>query len=128
MRSPTNEIEAQQLRTNDPKNEATSSAEFGFSRSPSVLAKSAQVSRIRVRGKTIVYENRTKSAQSGGLETNGPSERISDLSRRGVVRRFSGEARGYWASIRSRKPAENVGRGRTGGGSGIRTLNLDRTK
>ena len=85
------------------KNEATSRAEFGFSalRSPSVLAKSAQVSRVRVRGKTIVYENRTKSAQSGGLETNGPRERISDLSRRVAVRRFSREARGYWASIRA---------------------------
>jgi hypothetical protein len=50
------------------------------------------VSRVRVLGKTIVYENRTKSAHSGGVETKGPRERISDLSRRGVVRRFSSEA------------------------------------
>ena len=39
-----------------------------------------------------------------------------------AVRRFSREARGYWASMRARNPAENVGRGRTGGGRGIRTV------
>jgi hypothetical protein len=95
-----------------PKKRSNIKSGIGFSalRSPSVLAKSAQVSRVRVRGKTIVYENRTKSAQSGGLETNWPRERISDLSRRGIVRRSSGEARSCWASIQSRKPAENVGR------------------
>ena len=61
------------------KSEAISNAEFAFSalRSPKVLAKSPEVSRIRTRGKTIAYENRTKSAQSGGLETNGRGERIS---------------------------------------------------
>jgi hypothetical protein len=33
-----------------------------------------------------------------------------------AVWRFMCEARGYWASMRARKPPENVGRERTGGG------------
>jgi hypothetical protein len=65
---------------------------------------------------------RTKSAQSGGLETNGRRERISDLGRCIAMRRLVGEARVYWASMRARKPAENVGRRTSGGASGIRTL------
>jgi hypothetical protein len=79
MHSLTNARDAQQIRTNDPKNAAISNAEFEFSalRSPSVLAKGAEVVRIRIRLETIAYENRTKSAQSGGLEKNGLTERIS---------------------------------------------------
>ena len=46
------------------------------------------------------YENRTKSAQSKGLETNGRRERIFGLTRRAAVRRFAREARCYWASMR----------------------------
>jgi hypothetical protein len=66
------------------------------------------------------YENRTKLPKSAGLETKGPRERISGFSQRGIVRRFSREAGGYWAPMRVRKSAENVGLGRAGGASGIR--------
>lgn len=52
---------------------------------------------------SIAYEFRTKSAQSGGLETNGPRERISGLDGPVAVRRFAREARGYWASLRARR-------------------------
>ena len=38
--------------------------------------------------KSAAYENRTKSAQSGGLETNGPRERISGPDGLNAVRRF----------------------------------------
>ena len=65
--------------------------------------------------KSVAYEFRTKSAQSGGLETNGRRERISGLGRCVAVRRFSREARGYWRFQRAQNPAENVGRERTGG-------------
>jgi hypothetical protein len=53
MHSPTNAIDAQQVPTNDPKNEGTSSAEFEFSAldAPSVLARSAEVNRTRIPGK-----------------------------------------------------------------------------
>src|SRR4029078_8060560 len=64
---------------------------------------------------------RSKSAQSGGLETNGRGETISSLSRYVAVGRVVREARSYWASMRAHKAAENVGRGRTGGEGGIRT-------
>ena len=46
--------------------------------------------------KSAAYENRTKFPQSGGLETNGPRERISGSDGVNAVRRFSREARGYW--------------------------------
>lgn len=59
--------------------------------------------------------------KSGGLETNGRRERILGHGRRVAVRGFLREARGYWASMRARKPAENVGRLRTGGAREIRT-------
>src|SRR5215203_620733 len=38
--------------------------------------------------KSVAYENRTKSVKCGGLETNGPTERISGLGGCVVVRRF----------------------------------------
>jgi hypothetical protein len=87
----------------------------GCSRSPAISLQSAEVTVAESDSKSGAYEFRTKSAQSGGLETNGGRERISDLSRHAAVRRFSREACGYWASMRARKPAENVGRGKTGG-------------
>ena len=118
MHSPTNAIDRSRSVLTIRKSEAISNTEFeifalGF---PSVLAKSAEVSRIVIRSKTIAYENRTKSAQSGGLETNGRRERILGLSQRPAVQRFVREARGYWASMRAQKSAETVARDRTGGG------------
>ena len=93
----------------------------GCSRYPAIFLQSAEVGVSKNDSKSVAYEFRTKSAQSGGLETNGRRERISGLSRRGAVRRFSREARGYWRFYARQNPAEKVGRGRTGGGSGIRT-------
>src|SRR5438093_13048511 len=81
-------------------------------------AQSAEVCVTKSDSKSVTYEFRTKTAQSGGLETNGRRERISALGRCVAVRRFAREARGYWASVRARKLAENVGRVRTGGGRG----------
>jgi hypothetical protein len=46
--------------------------------------------------KSIGCEFRTKSAESGGLETNGLGERISGLVGRLAVGRFLRGARGYW--------------------------------
>jgi hypothetical protein len=46
--------------------------------------------------KSAAYENRTKSAKCGGLETNGLRERIRRLGQHLAVRRFVREARGYW--------------------------------
>jgi hypothetical protein len=88
---------------------------------PSELSKSAEVRLTKNDSISITYEFRTKSAQSGGLEKNGRRDGILGLSRHVAVRRFVHEARGYWASMRVRKSAENVGRGRAGGEGGIRT-------
>jgi hypothetical protein len=90
MHSLTNASDQQQVRTSDPEKRSVIDYEFEFSalRSPSVLAKSAEVVRIRIRVETVAYENRTKSAQSGGLERTGLTERISGLSRGRLVRRF----------------------------------------
>ena len=93
----------------------------GRFRYPAISVQSAEVGVAKSDSKSDAYEFRTKSAQSGGLETNGPRETISGLGRRVAVRRFARESRGYWASMRAQKPAENVGRGRTGGEGGIRT-------
>jgi hypothetical protein len=54
--------------------------------------------------KSAAYEFRTKSAQSGGLETKGRRERNSGLSRPIAVRRFVRETRGYWASCALESP------------------------
>jgi hypothetical protein len=82
----------------------------GRSRYPAISLQSAEVAIPKSDLKSAAYEIRTKSAKSGALETNGRRERISG-HRRGVeVRRFSREARGYWAFVRARNPAENVGR------------------
>jgi hypothetical protein len=85
---------AQQIRTNDAKKRSNINTEFEFSalRSPSVLTKSAELVRIRIRVKTIAYENRTKSAKSGGLERNGQGERISGYDQISAVRSFCRES------------------------------------
>ena len=86
-----------------------------------ISCESAEVCITKSDSKSVAYEFRTKSAQSGGLETNGRRERISGLGRCVAVRRFVREARGYWASMRAQQSAEHVGLGRTGGEGGIRT-------
>ncbi len=88
-----NAVDAQQVRTNGPKNRSNfkCGVEFSALRSPSVLAKSAEMRRIRIPEKTIAYEDRTKSAQSGGLERNGLTERISGSDQTTAVRRFGRE-------------------------------------
>ena len=90
-------------------------------RQSGISFQSAEIDISKSGSKSVVYEFRTKSAQSGALETNGRRDGILGLSRHAVVRRFACKARGYWASMHAGKPAENVGRGRTGGEGGIRT-------
>ena len=47
---------------------------------PEILLQSAEVDVTKRDSKSVTYENRTKSAKCGGLETNGPRERISVLT------------------------------------------------
>jgi hypothetical protein len=65
------------------------------------ISESAEVAVSKSDSKSGAYEFRTKSTQSGGLETDGHRERGSGLSRRVAVRRFVPEARSYWASMRA---------------------------
>jgi hypothetical protein len=51
--------------------------------------------RCETDSKSFAYENRTKNAKCGGLETNGPRERISSPERHNAVRSFCAMARGY---------------------------------
>ena len=95
------------------------------SRYPVISLQSAELTAAKSDSKSVAYEFRTKSAQSGGLETNGRGETISGLRDRVAVRRFVREAHGYWALCASRKPAENIWRGSTGGRDEIRTLGTD---
>ncbi len=64
----------------------------GRSRYPAISPQSAEVAVEKNDSNPEAYEFRTKSSQSGGLETNG---RISRLGRLVAVGRFVGEARGY---------------------------------
>ena len=73
------------------------------SRCPEISCESAEVRLLKSGLKSAAHEFRTKSAQSGGLETNGRRDGISCLSRRAAVRRFVREARGNWASMRARR-------------------------
>lgn len=113
----------------DSKTPAISALPFApsHSRSPAISVQNAEVAALKSDSKSVAYENRTKSAKCGGLETNGRRERISGPDGCVSVRRFTREARGYWASMRARRPAENVGLRRTGGGRGTgiqHSLNL----
>jgi hypothetical protein len=78
-----------------------------LSRDSAIILQSAKVRVAEKDSKSSAYENRTKSTQSGGLETNSARDRISDCGRSAAVRRFLHEARGYWrfqrAKIRQRK-------------------------
>ena len=44
---------------------------------PTIILQSAEVGVTKIDSKSVAYENRTKNAKCGGLETNGPRERIS---------------------------------------------------
>ena len=82
----------------DEKTAAQSTPEFAPSRSryPAIILQSAEVGIAKNDSKSAAYENRTKSAQSGGLETNGPRERISGLTGSTQCGGFRAKARGYW--------------------------------
>ncbi len=83
------------------KNLAQSAAELdpGRSRSPTISLQSAELAYPKNDSKSAAYEIRTKSAQSGGLETNRSRESISALRQPVAVRRFSCEVPDYWASM-----------------------------
>src|SRR5215204_6468103 len=68
----------------------------GHFRYPAISLQSAEVGVTKRDSKSIAYENRTKTAKCGGLETNGPRERISPFNTLSAVRRFSHEPLGYW--------------------------------
>ena len=76
--------------------QSTPALDSSRSRFPAIFLQSAEVAVTKSGSKSSAYEFRTKSAQSGGLETNGPRERISGLRRQIAVRRFAREALGYW--------------------------------
>ena len=108
-----------QLNTERIKNRRAINARVGFQLLPLPRDISAKCGGCRPR-KAIQNQSLTRSVLNPRSpevwrQTGGEREfRVSA----GVVavRRFSREARGYWASMRARKPAENVGRGTTGGG------------
>ena len=80
------------------KTSAQSMLELDFSRSryPAISLQSAEVGITKRDSKSVAYENRTKSAKCGGLETNGPRERISGPDRAQRSAEVSREARRYW--------------------------------
>jgi hypothetical protein len=86
------------IHTWTPQNRCTINARVGFQLPPLPrdILQSAEVCVTKSDSKLVAYEFRTKSAQSGGLETNGRRERNSGLKRCVTVRRFAREARGYW--------------------------------
>ena len=51
------------------------------SRYPAIFLQSAEVAVPKSNSKSVAYENRTKTAKCGGLETNGPREKIRALNR-----------------------------------------------
>lgn len=72
------------------------------SRFLAIILQSTEVGITKKDSKSVAYENRTKSAKCGGLETNGPRERISTPDRCRAVRRFVREACGYWRFRRAK--------------------------
>ncbi len=96
----------------------------GRSRYSAISVQSAEVGVTKRDSKSVAYENRTKSAKCGGLETNGPRERISGLGGGVVVRRFPREARSYWRfqrgkSQRRKLVTEGLAEGEELGSNGL---------
>ncbi|OPH83873.1 hypothetical protein B2M20_04685 [Nitrobacter vulgaris] len=102
--------------------QSTPTLDSNCSRYSAVSLQSAEACISEIASKSTAYEIRTKSPQSGGLETNGPGERISALSRRPVVRRFLSEGPRLLAISACSNRAEKVDGEDTGGESGILTL------
>ena len=94
-----NQLNTERLET---AAQSTPALKPGCSRCPKISFESAEVGGAKSGSISVAYEFRTKSAQSGGSETNGPRERNSGLGGCVAVRRFVREARGYWASMRAR--------------------------
>jgi hypothetical protein len=61
---------------------------------PAIFLQSAEVDVTKTGSKSVVYENRTKSAKCGGLETIGPRERKSGSNGLTAVRRLVAKGRG----------------------------------
>ena len=61
------------------KSDLTPELDPSLSRYPTIFLQSAEVGATKSDSKSSVYENRTKTAKCGGLETNGARERISGL-------------------------------------------------
>jgi hypothetical protein len=90
---------------------------------PSNLSKSTEIWLTKSDLISATYGIRTKMAKSRGLEKDGRRERILDLRPGAAVQSFvHAKARVYWGFLRTRKPAENMLCGATGGARGFRTL------
>ena len=82
---------------------------------PNDLSKSAEVRLSKSAFVPATYKNRTKSAESRGLEKDDRRERVFELGRLRAVQRFAreGPCLGFF---RPGEPAENILCGATGGG------------
>ena len=95
-------------------------------RYPAISLQSAEVGVSKNDLKSVAYEIRTKSAKSGGLETNGPRERISGLRQAPPqCGGFHAKARRYWAfgdaeSQRRKLVADRLAEGERLGSNGLR--------
>ena len=94
------------LKTAARSTPALNASRFRFR---AIFLQSAEAAATKNNSNSDAYENRTKSAQSEGFETNGRRERISGPKGLNAVRRFLREACGYWrfqhAKTRQRKLA-----------------------
>jgi hypothetical protein len=79
------------------------------SRYSAVSLQSAEVVIPKSDSKSVAYEFRTKSAQSGGLETNGRRETDLGLGQRVAMRSFAREAGGYWRFQRAKTERRMLG-------------------
>ena len=82
--------EVKQVHTGRPKilHDQSVLLDSSYSRCREVSCESVGIELTKSDSKSVAYEFRTKSAQSGGLETNGPRERISGFGGCLAVRRF----------------------------------------
>ena len=95
-------VQASKLRESKTAVRSTPALDSSSSRYPAIILQSAAVSVAKNESISATYENRTKTAKCGGLETNGPRERISGPDGCAAVRRFVREARGYWQFQRAK--------------------------
>ena len=92
----TNVARGSSFQTNTHRTGVNAWVGFRLLCAPRCFSKSAEPPFAKNDLVSIACESRTKSPQSGGLETNGRRERISGRGRLVAVRRFVRDPRGYW--------------------------------